>query len=136
MIINIVITILLAMIVAFDLKTKKVPSIFTTAIILMLCIINIQNIPFGIIAFVFAWFLYEFDFIKGLADVKVITIIGLMCSSLVGIFALIIFVAVYGAIYQIAFRVILKKEEHAFTLPLFLIYLTMLILSYSIEGIF
>lgn len=136
MILNAVIGLLLAMVVAFDLKSKKVPSVFTTAIILILCIVNFNNIYFGIIAFVFAWLLFEFEFISGVADIKVIVIIGLMCSSMLGIFALMIFVAIYGAIYKIAFGLILKKDAVAFTLPLLLIYFTMWILSYSIGGIF
>lgn len=134
--INIVVAILLAIVVGFDLKTQKVPAILTTAIILVLSIVNFNNIQFGIIAFIFGWLLYEFDFIGGLADVKVITIIGLMCSNMFGIFALIILVTLYGAIYRAAFKLILKKKSVAFTLPLFLIYITMWILSAKIGGIF
>ena len=135
-IINLVVAILLAIVVGFDLKSKKVPAILTTAIILALSIVNINNLQFGIIAFIFGWLLYEFNCIEGLADVKVITIIGLMCSSLYGIFALIILVTIYGAIYRAAFGVILKKDAIAFTLPLFLIYITMWILSNFKGGIF
>ena len=134
--INIVVAILLAMVVGFDLKSKQVPAILTTAIILALSILNIDHLQYGIIAFIFGWFLYEFDFIGGIADVKVITIIGLMCSSLFGIFAMIILVTIYGTIYKIAFGLILKKDAVAFTLPLFLIYITMWILSGFKAGIF
>ena len=133
---NIVVAILLAIVVGFDLKTKKIPAIFTTAIILVLAIVNIEHIQFGAIAFIFGWFLYEFEFIEGLADVKVITIIGLMCSSIFGIIALIMLVTIYGTMYKAAFGLILKKKAVAFTLPLFLIYITMWILSNFKEGIF
>src|SRR5690606_7021811 len=133
--VNIVVLIFLAIVVGFDLKTKKVPAMLTTAIILVLTIVNFNNINYGIIAFVFAWFLYEFDFIGGLADVKVITIIGLMITGIYGIFALMILVTIYGAIYRAAFGLILKKEVVAFTLPLFLIYITLWIISGHIGGI-
>lgn len=135
-IINLIVAILLAGVVAFDLKTKKVPAILTTAIILLLCFVNFNNIMFGAIAFVFGWLLYEFEFIEGLADVKVITIIGLMITSLFGIAALIILVTIYGAIFRAAYGLILKKKAVAFTLPLFLIYLTLWALSGRLGGIF
>lgn len=134
--INFVVAILLAIVVGFDLKSKQVPAILTTSIILVLSILNIAHLQYGIIAFIFGWLLFEFDFIGGLADVKVITIIGLMCSSLFGIFGMIILVTLYGSIYKIAFGMILKKDAVAFTLPLFLIYITMWILSGFMRGIF
>lgn len=133
---NIVVGVLLLGVVIFDIKSKQVPAIFTTAIILLLSIANIDHLQFGAIAFVFGWFLYEFEFIEGLADVKVITIIGLMLTSLYGLIALIILVTIYGTIYRAAFRLILKKEVVAFTVPLFLIYLTLWILSHFQGGIF
>lgn len=136
MILNIAIMLLLSIVVGFDIKTKKVPAIFTTSIILLLSIVNITHINYGIIAFVFGWFLYEFDFIGGLADVKMIIIIGLMCSNLFGIITMIILVTIYGAIYRAILGLIMKKEEVAFTVPLFLIYITMWILSGFLGGIF
>lgn len=133
---NLVVAILLAIVVGFDIKSKQIPAILTTSIILILSIVNVDHLHFGVIAFIFGWLLYEFEFFEGLADVKVITAIGLMCSSMFGIFALIILVTIYGAIYRIAFGQILKKKAIAFTIPLFLIYLTMWILSSRIGGIF
>ena len=133
---NLVVATLLAIVVGFDIKAKQVPAILTTSIILVLSIVNVDHLQFGAIAFIFGWLLYEFEFFEGLADVKVITAIGLMCSSMFGIFALIILVTIYGAIYRAAFGLILKKKAIAFTVPLFLIYLTMWFLSSRMGGIF
>jgi len=133
---NLVVGILLAIVVGFDMKKHEVPAVLTTSIIFILAMVNINHIQFGAVAFVFGWLLYEFEFFEGIADVKVITAIGLMCSSLLGIFALIILVTIYGTIYRAAFGLILKKKAIAFTVPLFLIYLTMWILSSRMGGIF
>ncbi len=125
LIINIVVAVLLAIVVLFDLKNHTIPAFFTTSILFVLSIVNFANIPYGIIALIFAWMIYETDFIEGIADVKMIVAIGLMCSSLYAIISLVILVTIYGALYKIMMRVALKKEEIAFTLPLFLCYLIM-----------
>jgi len=135
-VLNLVVALLLSIVVGFDIKKHQVPAILTTSIILVLSIVNMDHLQFGAIAFVFGWLLYEFEFFEGLADVKVITAIGLMCSSLFGIFALIILVTIYGTIYRTAFGLILKKKAIAFTVPLLLIYLTMWLLSSRMGGIF
>ena len=133
---NLVVAVLLAIVVGFDIRSKQIPAILTTSIILVLSIVNVDNLQFGVIAFIFGWLLYEFEFFEGLADVKVITAIGLMCSSMFGIFTLIILVTIYGAIYRVAFGIIVKRKAIAFTVPLFLIYLTMWFLSSKVGGIF
>lgn len=125
LIINIVVVVLFAIVVYFDLKSHEIPAFFTTSILFILSIVNFANIPYGIIALIFAWMLYETDFMKGIADVKMIAAIGLMCSSIYAIISLVILVTVYGALYKIMMNVALKKKEIAFTLPLLLCYLIM-----------
>lgn len=87
MILEIIIFFAILAFALFDLKERAVPSFLTTATILALLMIQPQNLIWGITAFTFGWMLYEFDFLGGrffggIADVKVVTIIGMMISSL------------------------------------------------------
>jgi len=101
-----------------DLKTKKVPAFLTTAIILAVAMVNMVDISygilhlgFGVIAFIFAYLLYELDFIGGVADIKVIVIIGMMLSELSVFFMFFILLMMFGVAYKIIWRYALKKPE-------------------------
>lgn len=90
----------------FDFKTKAVPSFMTTAVILALLLIQPQNLIWGLTAFAFGWMLFEFDFLGGrffggIADVKVVTIIGLMVSSLEQFAIMMILTAGFSVILSI-----------------------------------
>lgn len=87
MILELIVFVAIAVFAYLDWKSHAVPSFATTTVILALLLINQQNLIWGISAFVFGWLLYEFDFLGGrffggIADVKVVTIIGLMISDL------------------------------------------------------
>lgn len=87
MILELIVLFAILVFALFDLKERAVPSFLTTTIILALLLIQPQNLIWGISAFTFGWLLFEFDFLggrffSGIADVKVVTIIGLMITSL------------------------------------------------------
>jgi len=114
----IIIIILLTIVALIDLIFKKIPSVFLTAILFLTAMIHFYNFEVGLIhlamgtlAFIYAWMLYEVDFIGGLADVKVITIIGLMINSIQMFFTLMLLVVLFGMAYKLTFRYILKKQE-------------------------
>ena len=104
---------LLAMAI-IDIKYRKIPSFFLTAMILLLIIVNIHQGPallsFGIAGFVFAWLLYDFDYIRGIADVKALTIVSLTVSTLVQFAILMVIIGMVGLMYQLVALRFLNKE--------------------------
>lgn len=87
MILEIIVFLAIAVFAYLDWRSHAVPSFATTTLILALLLIQPENLIWGISAFTFGWLLYEFDFLGGrffggIADVKVVTIIGMMINSL------------------------------------------------------
>jgi len=132
---------ILIIISLIDIKFHKVPSILLTGMIFVVAMIQIfspTNLAYfhlagGVVFFVFAWLLYEAEFIGGIADVKVITIIGLMIGSYPMLLVGVILILLFGFIYKVGMRIIAKKkfdEEIPFIPCLFLVYLTL----YLIQG--
>lgn len=121
-----------------DIQSKKMPSILPTAIILFSAIASFffyETIVFGVLAFIFAWLLYEFNWYGGRADVKAMTIIGFTLISLNQFYAFMTISVFIGFFYSIIFRWIMKfpaKKNIPFVPAIFLIYLTMLILRFAI----
>ena len=130
---TIIVFVFLFIISLIDLRTKKVPAFLTTAIILAVAMVNMANINFGIIhlsfgviAFIFAYLLYEMNFIGGIADIKVIVIIGMMIAEFSTFFVFILMIMILGIGYKIIWRYILKKPESAevpFIISLWAVYL-------------
>lgn len=115
-----------------DLKTKKVPAFLTTALIFVIAMVSMVNIgqgmirlSFGVLAFIFAYLLYETDFIGGIADIKVIVIIGMMISTFHYFFLMLILIMVFGFVFLLIYRLVLKKptEEIPFIISLWVVYL-------------
>jgi len=126
----VVVAIFLALATALDIYTKKIPSIFLTGLIFMVALTNMHEVTFGmihlsfgVIAFVFAYMLYEGDFVGGVADLKVITVIGMMCSTIPSLILGLILVLIVGMMYKVILVFLFKKkqtEEMAF-LPVLLL---------------
>lgn len=92
-----------------DLKYKAVPSVFLTGLLFIVAVMRIENLAFGVLAGIFAWFIKDlindwngFDF--GIADIKILIVIGLLIPTMnmflifIGIFAL--FQFVYTLVWQ------------------------------------
>lgn len=101
-----------------DWKFKKVPSAFLTGFIFVTAIVHFYNfetgmisLSFGILAFIFAWALYELGYLGGIADVKMIVIIGLMITSMQMFFVFLLMIVLFGMAYRLVFKYFLKEEK-------------------------
>lgn len=108
-----------------DFKFKAIPSIFLTGILFALAVLNADNFYYGILAGLFALLIFEFDFISGIADLKVIIMIGLMFTNFWNLAIFMGLVVVYGTIWKLLIKYILKeKKEIAFIPVLFFTYVS------------
>jgi len=94
-----------------DVKVKEVPSFFLTSMILLVLLVNtydmyygLAHLYFGVCAFIFAWMLYEMDFIGGMADIKLLVVIGLMITNPLTFLLFMIVTGIVGFSYKIIFR--------------------------------
>jgi len=129
-ILNWILGFLLLLFSVIDIKFKQIPSIFLTGTLFVILALNPANLYFGVMAFVFAWLLYDFDFIGGAADIKIIVMIGLMISSFFNLSVFVLLVLIYGVVWKGLVKYLLKKEkEYAFVPALFFVYVVMCILG-------
>lgn len=119
---------MLILIAILDWKTKSVPSVITTALIFSALFIN-QNVLFGLLAFVFGYLLYEFDFFSGVADIKAVTIIGLMVSSVPFFFGFCGITVVIGLFWKIVYKQNNPKAKEVPFIPAILFTYIILLLS-------
>lgn len=132
-----VVGILILIVSIIDFFIKKVPSALLTGMLFLVAIVNMTEVTFGmihlsfgIIAFIFAWMVYEAKFIGGVADLKIIALLGMMVNSIPTFFIMIGLVMLLGFLYKLFCRFILKKEdkeEVAFLPVLFVVYLILYI---------
>jgi hypothetical protein len=128
MIVELVVLIFLAVISIIDIKFKAIPSIFLTGMLFVVATVRMSNLPFGVLSLILAIFLKEADFIEGIADVKVITIIGLLMGSFDYFILYVALIMSYGLIYKILLKHVLKEKKAIPFLPvLFCVYLVMFI---------
>lgn len=128
--ISLIILAVLGFVALLDIKYKEIPSIFLTGILFMILFFNFKNLQFGVLAFVLAYLLYEGDFITGVADIKMITLVGLMISSfyIFGLFTLLLMVLGMAVKFYAKWRY--KKEfEFAFIPIIFINYVILLIIG-------
>lgn len=114
-IIEVLVGMFLLVIAIVDIKYRAIPSFITTAVILALILIIPENLIWGISGFVFGWMLYEFDFLGGkyfggIADVKVMGIIGFFVSNIYEFAVLMVFIGTIGIITSIAVTHFYKKK--------------------------
>lgn len=118
-----------------DIKYKAVPSVFLTALMFVVGILRIENIPFGILAGVFAWVIKDIIFeYKGLdfgvADIKIIVVIGLLIPTMQ---MFLIFLGVFSLL-QLVYTLILQwkfpnEKERPFIPCLLAVFVTMMCLG-------
>lgn len=123
---NIIVGIALIVFAYMDIKSKQLPSFLTTSLILVSAIVNYKDLSYGILAFIFGYLLMEFsddpylNFMGGIADLKVIVILGLMITSMIQFLVLCLLIVVIGTIYKFVAIKLFKPKELAF-IPSFLI---------------
>lgn len=113
-----------------DWKLKAIPSIFLTAMLFAVAVLNPTNLWFGIMTFIIAYMLYEADFFSGIADIKVMTMIGFMISTTNYLFGLILMTVCYGFIWKVLIKWRCRKEKDVAFIPVFFyIYVTLYLLG-------
>ena len=128
-----VVLIFLAVISIIDLKVRKIPSIFLTGMLFTVALISILNqssaLSLGILGFIMAYLLYEADFIRGVADIKVFTMISFMVLDIYSFLGFIVLLMFFGIIYKSVIKIRTKDTECAF-IPVFLaVYVVMLLIG-------
>lgn len=114
-----------------DWKLRCVPSIFLTGILFIVAMLNPANLWFGIMAFIMAWLLYEADFFSGVADIKVMAMLGFLINTTNGLFAFILLTVIYGVLWKIMIKWRFKKANDVAFLPVFFfVYITMIALGW------
>lgn len=128
-----IVALFLAVVSIYDWKFKEVPSIILTGMLFVVLALNLSSIGFGLLAVVIALLMYEADFISGIADLKIITIIGLMATNLFWFFISIVLIFVFGIVYKLVIkkftRTAKKQKQVAFIPVLFAVYLALWILG-------
>jgi len=117
-----------------DLKKRTLPSPLTTSAIFVVAIVNIENLPFGILAGILGWLLTDFykddysNVFSGLSDLKMTVLLGLMVSN-INAFLLFTFLLVFfGVAYKIIIVKFFPKEKEIAFIPVFLIIFIVMIL--------
>jgi hypothetical protein len=113
-----------------DWKVKKLPSIMLTAMLFAVAMLNPANLWFGIMTFILAFLLYEAGFFSGMADVKILTMLGFMVSTTNWLFALILLSVCFGFVWKVFVKIRLPKEKDCAFIPVFLfVYITLILLG-------
>lgn len=136
-----IVLIILFIMALIDIFIRKIPAIFLTATMLLVLMVNMVNIEFGLIhlafgvvGLLFAIILYEGRFIGGMADIKILTAIGMMVATIPYLFHFMILTVVFGILYKGIWVYVLKMDqtkEVAFVPVLLAVYIVM----YAIGGI-
>lgn len=113
----------LCLVAIIDLKVKQIPAVFTTAMIFVAIVLRPENLFFGVLAFVFAVLLKDLDQGRGMADMKVMILIGFMINNIITFAIFMILTVIIGAIYTLLYRkFIIKKGEIPFLPVFFVVY--------------
>ena len=102
-----------------DWKVRVLPSIFLTAMIFTVAVLLPQNLWFGVMAFIVSYLLYESEFFSGIADIKIMSMLGFMVSTTNYLFLLIILTVVFGFIWKVFIKWRLPKEKDCAFIPTF-----------------
>jgi hypothetical protein len=103
-----------------DWKFKFMPSVLLTGMLFILLVVNYSNVMYGLFAFVLAYFLYEFNYFEGMADIKVMTIVGLMLGSLKFLMIFAVIVTIFGFVWKISYKWKHPKAKEVPFVPVFL----------------
>ena len=110
-IISIIIAVSLGILSWIDIKKREIPSFLTTTLIFIVCVLKIENLEYGIYSLLFSIMLFELSYIKGLADIKIITLIGLTVNTFTQFSVMMILIMGLGVVWQGLFIVpILNKH--------------------------
>lgn len=94
-----------------DWKFKAISSIVLTAMLFAVAVLNPANLWFGIMAFIVAYMLFEAYFFSGVADIKIMTMLGFMIHTTNYLFGLILMTVCFGFIWKVMIKYKLKKKD-------------------------
>ena len=118
-----------------DIKYKAVPSVVLTAMIFAVLLLRPDNLLFGVIAFVFAFMIKDLlDDIAGMsfgvADIKILVIIGLLLANFSGLMIMIICFLFFQFFYTLIWRWKVSKEEEMPFIPCLLaVYIALMLVG-------
>ena len=113
-----------------DWKVGAIPSILLTATLFTIAFLNPANLWFGIMAFIVSLLLYEADYFSGVADIKIMTMLGFMIHTTNWLFALIVLVMVYGFVWKVLIKWRKPKAKEVPFVPVFFfVYITLFLLG-------
>lgn len=132
----IIVGVFLGIVSIIDIKHKEIPAVYNTASIfvvaLLIVALNLNVLTFGILAFIFAWLLYDFEFFSGIADLKITILIGLIIINVSAFVLFMFLILFYGVAYKIIiYKFVKSKGDIAFLPVYFVCYITLLIIHYS-----
>lgn len=113
-----------------DWKFKAIPSVFMTGMLLVVAIINYENLWIGVLAYIFAILLSDFEpegSQRGLADTKSTVLVGLMLSTILDFMFFMVLIALFQFIYLFVVRKFIKDYEVPFIPVYLIVYIIMLI---------
>jgi len=115
-----------------DWKFKKVPSIFLTCCLFLVVFMRPQNLIYGVLAILLMLLVYDLDKSRtGIADFKVMAIIGLMISSNMGFFNLAIVFSLFQVFYIFLMRKAIKYQGEIPFIPCLLaVYVALLLVGW------
>ena len=118
-----------------DLKYRGVPSVLLTGVIFLVAILRFNNIYFGILGFLMGWLIkdliYEFQGLEfGLADIKVMAIIGLLIPNMFNFFLFIGIFSIYQFVYTAVWQWRVGHDaERPFIPCLLAVYITLMLVG-------
>lgn len=118
-----------------DLKYKAVPSVLLSLTIFITLLLRPENLIFGVIAFVFAIVIRDLisdvagmEF--GVADIKIMVIIGLLLSNFASLIIMLISFSVFQFAYTVIWRWQVSKEgEMPFIPCLLAVYIALMLVG-------
>lgn len=122
MILELVLLFILIVFSLMDFKFRAIPSIFLTGMLFIILVLKPENLINGIALSLLGLILYELDLKYGLADIKVMAMIGLMIPTLQGLANFCLIFAVFQIIYVSVTRFLIKTKEIPFIPLLTIIY--------------
>lgn len=112
-----------------DILFRKMPSVFLTAFLIALIVLKSENLYFAMISGLFALLFYEFDFLQGIADIKVLIMLGFFTTVLWQVFLVAVLTILYGFVWIAIIKLKAPqkyKDGTPFIPVFFFIYLTLL----------
>jgi len=103
-----------------DWQIRKIPSIFLTAMLFAVAFLSPANLWFGIMAFIMAYLLYESGFFGGVADIKIMTMLGFMISTTNWLFLYIVLILIFGFVWKLFIKWRMRNEKETAFVPVFL----------------